>query len=288
MRADDVTEVLDRLDRAGVRHWVGGGWGVAALAGRQTREHRDLDLAIDAEDLDTCLRVLSQLGYAAETDWLPVRIELRAPGHAGSTCIRWTSARTVTAVNRTWTAATSTIRRPLSPPGQSATARSTAYPRSSSAGFAPGMSIARKTSMISPNSMLSKTDTSHRHDKCRCSTRSACATATHSCPRPAARPVTCAVRPVPATSLSCQLLKVSAETVNPRCVRTRRARAARSRATRDPAERGVRALPPALPDRSRPMRRLSLCLPLPLGSRRLAPRSGHRRARGAQWPERRA
>ncbi len=62
MRADDVTEVLDRLDRAGVRHWVGGGWGVAALAGRQTREHRDLDLAIDAEDLDTCLQVLNQLG----------------------------------------------------------------------------------------------------------------------------------------------------------------------------------------------------------------------------------
>jgi lincosamide nucleotidyltransferase A/C/D/E len=80
MRADDVTDVLDRLDRAGVRHWAGGGWGVAALAGRQTREHRDLDLAIDAEDLDTCLQVLSQLGYAPETDWLPARIELRAPG----------------------------------------------------------------------------------------------------------------------------------------------------------------------------------------------------------------
>jgi lincosamide nucleotidyltransferase A/C/D/E len=80
VRVDEVVEVLDRLDRAGVRHWVAGGWGVAALAGRQTREHRDLDLAIDAQDLDTCLRVLSQLGYAAETDWLPARIELRAPG----------------------------------------------------------------------------------------------------------------------------------------------------------------------------------------------------------------
>jgi lincosamide nucleotidyltransferase A/C/D/E len=80
MRAEDVIEVLDTLDGAGVRHWVGGGWGVAALAGRQTREHRDLDLAVDADDLDCCLRVLDQLGYAAETDWLPVRIELRAPG----------------------------------------------------------------------------------------------------------------------------------------------------------------------------------------------------------------
>jgi lincosamide nucleotidyltransferase A/C/D/E len=80
MRVGDVTEVLDWLDGAGVRYWVGGGWGVAALAGRQTRQHRDLDLAMDAEDLGTCLQVLGQLGYMPETDWLPVRIELQAPG----------------------------------------------------------------------------------------------------------------------------------------------------------------------------------------------------------------
>ena len=35
--AADVIGVLDALDEAGVRSWVGGGWGVAALAGRQTR-----------------------------------------------------------------------------------------------------------------------------------------------------------------------------------------------------------------------------------------------------------
>lgn len=80
MRAEDVIEVLGMLHDAGVRHWVGGGWGVAALAGRQTREHRDLDLAVNAEDLGCCLEVLDQLGYAVETDWLPVRIELRASG----------------------------------------------------------------------------------------------------------------------------------------------------------------------------------------------------------------
>jgi len=40
MHADHVTEVLDGLDRAGVRYWVGGGWGVVALTGLQTREHR--------------------------------------------------------------------------------------------------------------------------------------------------------------------------------------------------------------------------------------------------------
>jgi lincosamide nucleotidyltransferase A/C/D/E len=76
----DVIEVLGALDRDGVRHWVGGGWGVVALTGRQTREHRDLDLAVDRDDLDTCLATLRALGYAVETDWLPVRTELRASG----------------------------------------------------------------------------------------------------------------------------------------------------------------------------------------------------------------
>jgi lincosamide nucleotidyltransferase A/C/D/E len=80
MRAEDVIAAVDALDGAGVRCWIGGGWGVVALAGRQTREHRDLDLAVDAEDLPACLAVLSDLGYVAETDWLPVRIELAAAG----------------------------------------------------------------------------------------------------------------------------------------------------------------------------------------------------------------
>lgn len=72
--------VLDALDEAAVRHWVGGGWGVAALAGRQTRSHRDLDLNVDADDLDRCLAVLARMGYVPETDWLPSKIEVRAPG----------------------------------------------------------------------------------------------------------------------------------------------------------------------------------------------------------------
>jgi lincosamide nucleotidyltransferase A/C/D/E len=64
----------------------GGGSGVAALAGRQTREHRDLDLAVDAGDLDTACRVLGQVGYTANTDWLPARIGGRRQAPAGSTC----------------------------------------------------------------------------------------------------------------------------------------------------------------------------------------------------------
>ncbi|HSZ40289.1 MAG TPA: hypothetical protein VK817_10050 [Trebonia sp.] len=80
MDADDVTHVLDALDETGVRHWVAGGWGVAALAGRQTRQHRDLDLAVDAAGLPETLVALAGLGYQPETNWLPCRIELRASG----------------------------------------------------------------------------------------------------------------------------------------------------------------------------------------------------------------
>ena len=80
MDVPEVLEVLDALVSAGVRSWVAGGWGVDALTGRQTREHRDLDLAVDAEDFDRCMRALAALGYHVETDALPLRVEVAAPG----------------------------------------------------------------------------------------------------------------------------------------------------------------------------------------------------------------
>ena len=44
--ADDVLEVLRRLDEARVDWWIDGGWGVDALLGKETRPHDDLDLAV--------------------------------------------------------------------------------------------------------------------------------------------------------------------------------------------------------------------------------------------------
>ena len=83
MAAVQLSEVLSvsaALTGAGIRHWAGGGWGVDALVGRQTRLHRDLDLAVDAAQLSQAVRLLSALGYRPETDWLPVRLELAADG----------------------------------------------------------------------------------------------------------------------------------------------------------------------------------------------------------------
>jgi lincosamide nucleotidyltransferase A/C/D/E len=46
VRAESVLEVLSALSAC--RVWAAGGWGVDALVGHQTRDHRDLDLALDA------------------------------------------------------------------------------------------------------------------------------------------------------------------------------------------------------------------------------------------------
>ncbi|MDX6325937.1 MAG: lincosamide nucleotidyltransferase [Nocardioidaceae bacterium] len=76
MQLSEVLRVLEALEGEDIPTWVGGGWGVDALAGRQTREHRDLDVLVDRLRLDDCLRVLEDLGYVTETDWLPIRVEV--------------------------------------------------------------------------------------------------------------------------------------------------------------------------------------------------------------------
>jgi lincosamide nucleotidyltransferase A/C/D/E len=78
MGASDVLAVLEALSCAGCRAWVGGGWGVDALAGRQTRPHRDLDLAVDDDHQAAAIDALGRLGFVVETDWRPVRVELVA------------------------------------------------------------------------------------------------------------------------------------------------------------------------------------------------------------------
>jgi lincosamide nucleotidyltransferase A/C/D/E len=46
MTAADVVEILGWLGAASVDVWLDGGWGVDALVGEQTREHKDLDLIV--------------------------------------------------------------------------------------------------------------------------------------------------------------------------------------------------------------------------------------------------
>jgi lincosamide nucleotidyltransferase A/C/D/E len=79
VEAEQVVDVLDRLAAVTGTAWLGGGWGVDALVGRQTRPHSDIDLVVDAGDLPAVLDLLHGLGFADAEDWLPVRIEVAHP-----------------------------------------------------------------------------------------------------------------------------------------------------------------------------------------------------------------
>jgi lincosamide nucleotidyltransferase A/C/D/E len=79
MRGSDVVALFHSFAVAGVSAWAGGGWAVDALVGRQTRSHRDLDLAVDARHLQALLELLEREGFVVTTDWAPSRIELAAP-----------------------------------------------------------------------------------------------------------------------------------------------------------------------------------------------------------------
>ena len=63
MRTDDVVEILGCLRDVNVRAWVDGGWGVDALVATQTRDHGDLDLALDVQDLQQARRTLEGAGF---------------------------------------------------------------------------------------------------------------------------------------------------------------------------------------------------------------------------------
>jgi lincosamide nucleotidyltransferase A/C/D/E len=78
MEASQALGLLDRLSDAGIRAWVAGGWAVDAVVGRQTRHHGDLDLAVDASQLDALRALLAEEGFVLTVDWLPSRAELTA------------------------------------------------------------------------------------------------------------------------------------------------------------------------------------------------------------------
>ncbi|MFE6488218.1 nucleotidyltransferase domain-containing protein, partial [Streptomyces sp. NPDC057757] len=80
MNIADLFDLLDILESADASYWVAGGWGVDVLVGRQTRPHRDVDLALDARSETATVGALEAFGYRVETDQRPTRVELAAPG----------------------------------------------------------------------------------------------------------------------------------------------------------------------------------------------------------------
>ena len=73
MEPHDVLAVIACFRRAGIRAYIGGGWGVDALAGEQSRPHADLDVSFDARHEEQAIQSLRQLGLDVVTDQRPVR-----------------------------------------------------------------------------------------------------------------------------------------------------------------------------------------------------------------------
>src|SRR5215207_5088241 len=77
MDARSVLGIVAALERAGVRVWLDGGWGVDALVGEQTRDHDDLDCVIALSYAPVSRNALALLGFAVALDELPTRFVVR-------------------------------------------------------------------------------------------------------------------------------------------------------------------------------------------------------------------
>jgi lincosamide nucleotidyltransferase A/C/D/E len=66
MTAEDVVEIVGWLSASGVDVWLDGGWGVDALVGEQTREHKDLDLIVRDADEALMREVLETHGFTEQ------------------------------------------------------------------------------------------------------------------------------------------------------------------------------------------------------------------------------
>ncbi len=67
MSAEEVLNIYKSLQEKGILIWIDGGWAVDALLEEQTRPHQDLDIAVQAKDLEPLEELLGSLGFARIT-----------------------------------------------------------------------------------------------------------------------------------------------------------------------------------------------------------------------------
>lgn len=78
MQASEVASLLGRLMERGVRCCVVGGWGVDALMGTPTREHKDLDVLLSLAELQEAMSLLADEAFELAYEWSESR---EIPGH---------------------------------------------------------------------------------------------------------------------------------------------------------------------------------------------------------------
>lgn len=68
MPAADLVELLKAVANADIPVWLDGGWAVDALLARQTRAHRDADIALQEKHLSRLREVLAERGYVEHAE----------------------------------------------------------------------------------------------------------------------------------------------------------------------------------------------------------------------------
>lgn len=66
MTADKVLDLYKWLKQNGIAVWVDGGWCIDALIGKETREHLDLDVAVEKKNNAKLRELLETRGYQEE------------------------------------------------------------------------------------------------------------------------------------------------------------------------------------------------------------------------------
>jgi lincosamide nucleotidyltransferase A/C/D/E len=69
MPPETVRTLITALQQYGVAACIGGGWAVDALVGKQTREHLDLDVWVDAEDFEGLVAAFADQGVDRIYPW---------------------------------------------------------------------------------------------------------------------------------------------------------------------------------------------------------------------------
>src|SRR4029453_430152 len=77
MTSDAVVKFLGLMEGGSIDVCLDGGWGIDALLGEQTREHRDLDIIICVEELPRLLAVTEASRYIVELGGTTDNIVLR-------------------------------------------------------------------------------------------------------------------------------------------------------------------------------------------------------------------
>ncbi|MDP9067902.1 MAG: hypothetical protein M3N53_06100 [Actinomycetota bacterium] len=73
-QVSDLMAVLDLLDEAGIHTWVHGGWGIDALIGTQTRQHKDIDLLVPIESAEQLRQIFRAPEWETTKDNMPVQL----------------------------------------------------------------------------------------------------------------------------------------------------------------------------------------------------------------------